>query len=545
MSQKSPILTPESLLEEFKKTNTPFGWTLGYKAIDQLDKVENKTAYYQPTVEFLNTERIDNVRAWGTTVLERMTGKEAQQAFDVLAKLIDEQGDYPYTKFFALRALSKIPKTSEQKTLLQQLLLKLQAGKQAKSLFYAGAVALVASDKNYDDDIRNKAIQTASLMLKAEDWAENFWILRSLREFPSNDLIDELILARQNRDYSEDNKRSAILALGGLNEPDCVLRATREVGIILRTDPNSYLRLAAVQSLRRLSYSETQEDLVIGLNDENAEVRVQAADALSVLLKSGAARVIVQHMLKEEMPPGKLTHLIEALRRIDPSRAKSTEALSKELDSEDKERAQRADDILVELGGWEAVQRVNQRRKTLEALRGSLEKSEAAVTDAFKSTMLQANRNFYFAMSVNIIIVMVGISLVVLALIHLVQNPDQLESWVLAGGSGVFGVIVGFYFNNSRKNGRDDLATLVNITVIFQGFLRRLKQIDAAFEKSYMESQFKMEDMKTTVEQIDSSVARTLDQITSKFNPSAQQESQEQTKNGEKTPTQPTKDSSK
>jgi hypothetical protein len=65
----------------------------------------------------------------------------------------------------------------------------------------------------------------------------------------------------------------------------------------------------------------------------------------------------------------------------------------------------------------------------------------------------------------------------------------------------VLGIIVSFY-NNSCQNGREDLTILVNVSVIFQGFLRRIKEIDAAFEKSYMESQFRMDDMKTTVDQI-------------------------------------------
>ena len=50
------------------------------------------------------------------------------------------------------------------------------------------------------------------------------------------------------------------------------------------------------------------------------------------------------------------------------------------------------------------------------------------------------------------------------------------------------GILITMFFNNPRRNAREDLTTLMNVNVIFLGFLRRLNQIDATFKYAYIES---------------------------------------------------------
>jgi hypothetical protein len=67
------------------------------------------------------------------------------------------------------------------------------------------------------------------------------------------------------------------------------------------------------------------------------------------------------------------------------------------------------------------------------------------------------------------------------------------------------------FFNNPRKNAREDLTTLLNVNVMFLGFLRRINQIDATFKYKYIESRsFGTADMDQTVKQIDEAVIQTL-----------------------------------
>src|SRR6476659_6863182 len=146
---------------------------------------------------------------------------------------------------------------------------------------------------------------------------------------------------------------------------------------------------------------------------------------------------------------------------------------------EDQRRVKLSEQILLELGGWAAVQRVSQRRNTLETLDRLLEQSEEAIKNTFQDTVNQARRSFYFAMGVNIIVVVVGVILIALAIIQLIEKPEELGKWIIPGAGGLFGILITMFFNNPRQNARDDLTTLMNVNVIFLGFLRRLNQIDA------------------------------------------------------------------
>jgi hypothetical protein len=157
------------------------------------------------------------------------------------------------------------------------------------------------------------------------------------------------------------------------------------------------------------------------------------------------------------------------------------------------------------------VQRLSQRRSTLDSLDEILKESEEVVRTTFADTIKQARHNFYFAMAVNVAVVLVGIALIVIAIIQLAQNPDQLREWVLPGSAGVIGILVNLHFNNPRRNAREDLTSLMNVNVIFLGFLRQLNEIDATFKHAYIESPtFGVEDMQATVKQIEHAVGQAL-----------------------------------
>jgi hypothetical protein len=82
---------------------------------------------------------------------------------------------------------------------------------------------------------------------------------------------------------------------------------------------------------------------------------------------------------------------------------------------------------------------------------------------------------------------------------------------LLPGGTGVLAVVLNLYFNNPRQNAREDLAALVNVNVLFLGFLRQLNQIDATFKHGYIESRdFSSQDMEATVRGIQHAVDLTL-----------------------------------
>jgi hypothetical protein len=114
-------------------------------------------------------------------------------------------------------------------------------------------------------------------------------------------------------------------------------------------------------------------------------------------------------------------------------------------------------------------------------------------------------------MAVNVIVVLVGIALIVIAIIQLAQNPSQLEEWIVPGGTGVIAILINLLFNNPRRNALEDLTSLLNVNIIFLGFLRQLNEIDATFKHAHIESHtFGVDDMRATVKQIEDAVNQTL-----------------------------------
>lgn len=505
-------LTPSQLFDEFRKDKLDFGWIYGYKAMDKFKALENKVSYLEPAIQFVGQEKDDRVRSWGISVLEVIGGREA---YDVLVQLLkavknkNEKRKYVYSRFFALKAIANIVNSQNEKDELLDILNIMWKDDDEDYLAQAGAATIITRQEKADDNLKEQATAKIKNML-SNNRIDEFWpafrTLRALREFPVLDVVDNIISIVTSANYY--HKRAAVHALGAYDND---LKVVRELGLIVRKDPDDSLRLEAVKSLARIRHPDSQEDLISALRDDNAEVRVQASKALKLLLNDEAVSIIIQRALKEGIEDSWLIHLVEALRLIDQERTLSTQVLSKELGGEDQRRSSVAEQILLDLGGWAAVQKISQRRNTLERLDKLLEQSEQAIKDTFHDTINQARRNFYFAMGVNIIIVIVGIVLVSLAIMQLIQQPEKLQTWIIPGAAGLFGILITMFFNNPRKNAREDLTTLLNVNVMFLGFLRRINQIDATFKYKYIESRsFGTADMDQTVKQIDEAVIQTL-----------------------------------
>lgn len=499
-------LRPNMLFEEFRKAQKDVDF--GRRALNNFSALKDKETFLEPIIKFLSQEEQDQVRSWGTNVLEMIRG---DRAFSFLIDLLREadskeiKRNYRYTRFFALRAIARLASSDSQQEQLLSLSEQIWKDIDEDYLIRAEASILLAKQGRSEP-----LVNLREMLGKFEE--DDYWAparaLRALRESPLPNLADEIILVMRNSRYLE-HQHDAIRVLGSYTDN---IEVVRTLGDVVITSRNRYLRLAAVASLAQLNNPASQADLVNAIHDEDAEIREQASDALkSLLSKEGAVSAIVHHMMGEKIEAEHLTYMIDAIRRIDKDRTFSTEILSKELGSEDKSRADLAQRILIDLGGWAAIQRLSQRRSTLDALDELLAKSEDVVKSNFEDTIRQARLNFYFAMGVNILVVATGLILVVLAILQFIQKPEKLETWIIPGGAGALGVLINLVFNNPRRNAREDLAALVDVNVIFLGFLRQLNEIDATFKHAYLENRdFGTNQMHETVKQIDDTVAQTL-----------------------------------
>lgn len=505
-------LTPDKLFKQFRRPQHDFGWRYGYLAIKEFKTLKDKSTFIQPAMDFIQQEDQDEIRSWGTTILEVAGGHEAFRFLVDVIKIHTNGNKRKYrnTRFFALKGIANLATSDSEKKELLTMLQEMWNDDKEDYLAQGEAAILLALNEEASSAQKKDAEKMVRSMLSSDRIAE-YWpalrILRGLREFSFPSVVDDIILIIKKSPYY-DHRRAAIIALG-IHCND--LQVVRELGLIIRNNQDSGLRLEAVESLARLNHPESQGDLIFAVKDENAEVRVRASKALKLLLKEEAVSTVIQFALREGIEETWLSYLIEALRLIDSDRIISTQILSKELGGDDQRRAKLAEQILLELGGWAAVQKISQRRTTLETLDKLLEQSERTIKDTFSDTITQARRNFYFAMGVNIIIVIVGLFLISLSIMQLIQMPEKIETWIIPGAGGLFGILITMFFNNPRQNAREDLTALMNVNVIFLGFLRRLNQIDATFKHAFIESlSFGIHDMDQTLKQIDGAVAQTL-----------------------------------
>lgn len=542
-------ITPKELIEWFRKDPNEVGWEKIDKAYRRYESVQNKSDFLEPIKKFVTEEaesdddRADDIRRWGTVVLGSMKGTEAaeKEATKFLLGLLTDETTreiarrFYWTRFYALRSLVSLAKNPEEKEELLNITKKIAFNDSEDYLNRAAACAIIVLHETSERKDKRDALQIIKAMLSPVEISargekfkgfttkggrsETYWpalrALDALKEFPLREVRREIIKVIRESPYYE-HKANAIQVLGGAGFTRARVyqdeSVVYELGFIVKRNKDSSLRLLAVISLGQIKNPEATGDLLKALVDKNAEIRVMASDALkSILGEPDALRLIIQEALKERIEDTEFDYLVNALRRIDSNRQLCADILARELESDDPNRAQQAQKILYDIGGIEALQRLN-RRETLEQSYKLLEESEKGLKEAFQNTTLQATRNFYFSMIINAVIVGVGIVLIGLAVLQVLEKPENLAGWITPGLGGVFGIILTLYFNGPRKNAQQDLRVLVNANAIYLGFLRMLNIIDATFKHDFVEDpSFGAENMRETVTKINESLKTVLD----------------------------------
>jgi HEAT repeat protein len=493
MTKTEETIKSEEIFTEFRKACLPSGWKYADAILKKFDKLQNKDDFIVDAMKFLKAENDDIVRSWGTTLLERIG---SDKAFYCLIEFLNSEDPtkkkYMETRLFAVRAIKELAKKEPAKTQARtqkmlEILTKMATDSHEATSARVGAMVVhsaATEDQALRSDYKKEIKEWLSKYKDNGNYENVFYTLRAIREIEYPHVLEELQEVLDHSIYVE-HKRYAIKALAQYKDEEAI----NKLGLVIRLNSDSSLRLEAVKSLAFMNNENTQSSLFPALLDDDAEIRNQASKALKSVLGAKAVRLVIQSALDGNKDEDSINYLTDALRIIDDSdRTLSTEVLNKEIISEDRARAELAQKILLQLGGWAAVQRLSQRKSTIETMDKVLNESEAVVRKIFEATILQATRNFYFAMGVNITIVIVGLILVSIAIMQLIKDPGKLETWILPGIGGLFGIILSLYFNNPRNHAREDLTTLMNVNVIFLGFLRRLNEIDATFKHAYIES---------------------------------------------------------
>ena len=275
-------LTPNELFEAFCKDPSEVGWAFAGMIFNKFIRFSDKATFFKPTIQFMKeamTEdvRSDDIRAWGPSVLECMEGKEAEEAFRFLVDLLknektpEQKRTYRYTRFYAVRAIQYLAKSEEAQAQRLSLLQTLAYDEEEDYVTQALACILIALEKknelwNKDRQIALKKIQK---MLSKDGFGDKqhpgfgdkqnpgeYWpamaTLFALEEFPLPDVCKDVFDVFEKSPHY-DHKISAINTLGSYYGDEEVVH---KLGIIVKKNKDSYLRLLAVMSLGKLGSQE-------------------------------------------------------------------------------------------------------------------------------------------------------------------------------------------------------------------------------------------------------------------------------------------------
>jgi nucleotide-binding universal stress UspA family protein len=307
--------------------------------------------------EFLETESNDEVRTWAISVL---LGRPDSVTFDTLLELVrsvvdpTERRRSKFARLFTLKALHQLADTPHREKLFDDLLAERWADPQEDALPRNMAAALGTLRGDY---VARETLDRICVEVRSSGSYWAIWaLLRALGECPPGPADGPLaVIARfelmgliRGSDYP-DHRHSAIDLLGRFPPSPQVVRG---LGEILVGDESEQLRLRAAATLKVLADEGASRDLVLAASDTNAEVRVQAVEALKRSLGANRAiRAMVESAMEPNVTGNRFSRLVDALRILDRDGSRSTELLRKELSSDDRDRAQCAERILFDLGG--------------------------------------------------------------------------------------------------------------------------------------------------------------------------------------------------
>ena len=447
-------------------------------------------------------------RAWSISALAAINAPGTVD--DVAAHLDPDTEEFEWARYWSAIGLAKMQPPDLQDHLAQAM-------HDPHTLVRAIALRLLI-----ENGFENGYVEQLSAMaLESPEWDARWIACKVLRRDAGHQPFRERVekkfipvLVDRLHDDRElmDVRYEAALALG-----DMVHRCQEAIdalGEALRKrDLSDWARRSCVDALAQIGKPETKEHLLFALRDRDAEIRVRAAGALKGALGASAAvSYIAEELLRLEEPP---SEYFDALRQIDSKEAANV--LADHLLHPDPKIATRASHALTKLGGEEAVRTLQaQRTKALDTYTELLGDADKQVMEQFNRLMEQAQRGFLMSMWMHGTIFGIGVIVLGVSLyVALSQGFETFERYVGIGAAvGSLGTLLLLFYKDPLKNIRDSVTSLVKVNVVFLGYVRQINQIDATFKQLFLASAgFGVPEMKQTVEQIQDSVRKTMEEV--------------------------------
>ena len=338
-------------------------------------------------------------------------------------------------------------------------------------------------------------------------------LMKPLREHIENRFIHPLVEIVSEANIYMDIRWEAIQSLASFQSRQG--EVAERLSDLLTTVPDSTLRRYCLEALIILDQAqESQNGLLTALEDKDAQIRLDAANTLKKML---GAEKSIQLILPRARGRDKDTALlVDALRHIDSNQA--AREIRDALSNPDIKVSSQANQLLTELGGQAATQiLMNERAKALDNYTVILNDADNDVRVHFKELMLQAKIAFWLSLIMHVVVFVIGVWMLFASLsTALDRGLPVLSTWIGVGGAGAgaLAILLSAFYRNPLKNVRGSLNALMQVDVVFLGYVRQINQIDATFKHMFLDNRdFGTEQMKGTVTEIQSSVKAILGEI--------------------------------
>jgi len=337
--------------------------------------------------------------------------------------------------------------------------------------------------------------------------------IKPLRNHIESQFIHPLMEIVSDPNIYLDTRWEVIQALASFQNQKGVVAG--ELSNLLIKDENATLRRFYLEALVKLDQaSESQNALLKATEDADAQIRLDAANALKKMLGAEKSiRLLMPRALEKDQDTALL---VDALRHIDSNLA--AKEIRDALGNPDVKVSMRANQLLTELGGQAAAQiLMNERAKALDNYTHILNDADKDVRDHFKELMSQAKVAFWLSILMHFVVFSIGVWLLISSLsIALDRGLTTVSTWIGVGGAGTgaLAILLSAFYRSPLKNIRGSLNALMQVDVVFLGYVRQINQIDATFKHMFLDARdFGTTQMKDTVAEIQSTVKKILEEI--------------------------------
>jgi HEAT repeat protein len=445
-------------------------------------------------------------RSWAISALAQLGCQDGQ---DRVKKLMSPHGEPdPWTRYFALingANFKPFPET--------EIIAAAESDPEALPKATAMRLLVVHGLLEYEDGLL--------AMLQNQQSQDEWWAAaRALRTrtdlkmepLPSDiekDFIPVLVEIAADKYTPWDTRWECIQTLTSFLEKKIV---TAHLAELLMKDPDPTIRRYCLDGLIDLKEKEAaKEALLKAVEDEDAAIQLKAARALKSMVGGEES---IKRLVPEALKPEKDKEvMLDALRRIDRERAAN--ALREAQGNPDIQISKRANELLTDLGGQTAAQiLLSERTKALDLYTNLLANADTEVREHFGQLMSQARWAFWISMGMHVVIFVIGVVALLGSLILALNGGEKSITTWAAGAVGVASLLLTSFYKNPLQNVRGSLNALMQVDVVFLGYVRQINQIDATFKHLFLEPKgFGTNQMQETVVEIQKTVSLVLEEI--------------------------------